>query len=121
VILLEYMWQIDHGEHTDSLTYIDVCHYILSISGCGTEEHKAAYVSGKDGDMFKDMGRNISIPPKDRTQPFTSIFDEDPMLYIGEPKNVDPGSTAFRHINGCNPKAPPASDPVKLDPNHFPL
>jgi hypothetical protein len=52
---------------------------------------------------------------------FTSVFEEDPMFHIGEPKNVDPGSTACRHINACNPKAPPAPDPVKLDPNHFPL
>jgi hypothetical protein len=96
--------------------YIDVCRY--NVSCFGTEE---VYVNDMDCDMFKDMGRNISIPPQDRTQPFTSAFEEDPMWYIGESKNVDPESTACQHINACHPKAPPAPDPVKLDPNHSPL
>jgi hypothetical protein len=104
VILLEYKWQIDHGEHTDSSTYIDVCRY--NVSCFGTEEHKEVYVNEMDCDMLKDMGRNISIPPKNRTQPFTSAFEEDPMWYIGESKNGDPGSTAYQHINACHHKAP---------------
>jgi hypothetical protein len=56
VILLEYMRQIDHGENTDSSTYIDICH--CNVSRFGTEEHREIYGNGRDRDIFKDMGRN---------------------------------------------------------------
>jgi hypothetical protein len=72
-------------------------------------------------DMFKDMGRNDLTPYKERTQPFMSAFEEDKMLYFGAAKNVDPGSTTHWQINICQPKAPPAPDPVRLDPNLYPL
>jgi hypothetical protein len=77
--------------------------------------------NGRDGDMFKDMGRNNSIPHRDRTQPLMSAFDEDQVWSFGAFKNVDPGPTAHLQINVCHPKAPPAPDPVKLDPNLSPL
>jgi hypothetical protein len=35
-IVLEYMRQIDHGEHTDSSTYMDIYH--CNVSRFGTEE-----------------------------------------------------------------------------------
>jgi hypothetical protein len=55
VILLEYMRQIDHGEHMDSLTYIDI--WRCNVSCFGTEEHSEVYGNGRDGDLFKDMVR----------------------------------------------------------------
>jgi hypothetical protein len=115
VILLEYTGKIDHGKHMDSSTYIDVCHY--DFFGFGKE----VYGNGRDGDMFKDMGRNNSISPKNRTQPFTSAIEDNQMWYFRASKNIDPGTKAHRHINICHPKAPPAPDPVKIDPNHSPL
>jgi hypothetical protein len=42
VILLEYMRHIDHGEHIDSSTYRNPCHY--NFSSFITEEHKQVYV-----------------------------------------------------------------------------
>jgi hypothetical protein len=81
VILLEYMRKIDQGEHTDSSTYIDICN--CNVSCFRTEEHREVYGNGRDGDLFKDMGRNNSIPHKDRTQPFMSVFDEDQVWYLG--------------------------------------
>jgi hypothetical protein len=74
VLMLEYMRQIDHGDHTDSSTYIDICH--CNVSCFGTEEHSEVYGNGRDGDLIKDMGRNNSIPPEDRTQPFKSAFED---------------------------------------------
>jgi hypothetical protein len=65
----------------------------------------------------KDTERNNSIPLRERTQPFTHDFEEDQMWYFGATKNVDPGPTSCRHKYACHPKAPPAPDPVKLDPN----
>jgi hypothetical protein len=71
VILLDYMRQSDHGEHTDSLTCIDI--FRFNVSRFGIEEHS---------DMLQDMGRNNSIPHMDRKQSFTSAFEEDPMWYL---------------------------------------
>jgi hypothetical protein len=97
VILLEYIWQIDYGEHIDSSTYIGLCHN--NASSFITDEHKQVYVSDQDGDMFKDMVRNNPIPQKERTQPFISAFDEDQVWHLGASNNVHPGPTAHLHIN----------------------
>jgi hypothetical protein len=98
VILLEYIWQSDHGEHT---TYIYIC---LNVSCFGIEKHSELYGNGRDGDIIKDMVRNNSIPHTDRKQSFTSAFEEDPMWYFGASKDIDPGPTAHIHISVCHPK-----------------
>jgi hypothetical protein len=53
----------------------------------------------RDGDIFKDMGRNDSFPHKDRTQPFTTAFEEDKKCGILEHlRLLIPGSTLDQQL-----------------------
>jgi hypothetical protein len=44
--LLEFMQQIDHEEHMDSSSYIDLCCYNVSSSGTGEEHKRSVLMTG---------------------------------------------------------------------------